>query len=326
MMRSVKHRIPEITGRRHASALPRPGAASPAFTTCRALTAAPALLLLLAGGLMLPRAAAQRPPVAVPGVPLPPVKPGFEFRLDEYATLVDYDFRDPDNPDDELVDERIGQGILARRLSLISADGSSNLFLLVGAAQRPWPGPRVLIEEFTTESQMLPEDRLIPGERLGIFIGDESLVGRNSRTDFVADEIAFRRQNIVVFLQHTSDDDDDGPSPNLKPIAEEIDGAIASLPDTNWPHLVLERPKILEFSAAKSSLKPYEETELRLRARNRWGDPLLLTYLEPDGDVLRGDPDRYIAVSKEGTQTLTLIVSRPNLLFDVATIEFDVAP
>lgn len=272
--------------------------------------------------LWLPPAAsiAQQQPAARAGQASGPLlKPGFMFdpsNVLAYPSLQGYQV-DRDVLDPELV----ATAGLSRRLFLIKTQDQTRLRLRIGVSPIGIAEVAEFFTRFGALSQIPPAERLVAGASVGLSIGDESQVGAGSTSTNVKAEIAFRRQNVFVSIEHASEG-----TLNLLSIATQIDAAIQALPDVTAAQLAAQRPVITQFSAASTQLHPAEGTNLTVAANNPGGGPLTKTYRSAGGYVITGAPDRYQAGSAVGTQTLTLIMSSPALLFDQETISFNVTP
>jgi len=257
----------------------------------------------------------KRPPGAIHAAGAPLLKPGFAFALKDFASLSGYAI---DN--EEIGEDRISLGELRREMRLVN--GPSRLRIHLTVSQVGTMSLADLFTFFEDISQMDPEDRLVEGSTVGLSIGEESRVGAGSSSSNVANEIAFRRQNIFMTIENKAQG-----SLNLKPIAEELDAAIQTLPDLTPAQVEALRPNITLFSPGSMNLTPGQETTLTLNVTNPTGDPLTTTFLAPNGYIKENPPltYNYKAGSKIGTQTLTVVVSIPSLLFDSETINFTVA-
>lgn len=252
------------------------------------------------------------------------MKPGFEFAPNKFAALAGFSVKA-----DELDAKHAAQGALARRLELVELSEGDKVITLrvkIGVSQDPKFDMKIFFDLFEVLSQMPPEHRLIDGRSVGLNLGDECLVRVGSDSTRIRREFALRRQNIFVSVEVMSEEDFD----LLLLLAEELDDALKKLPSVVWPPRRL-LPVIEEFTAAKTRLRPYEETELTVVVRNPRRDKIERHYLAPSGQVTvqdqNGEPEEwYRAGSYEGKQKLTLIAWRPNLFFAMSTIEFDVAP
>lgn len=240
------------------------------------------------------------------------LKPGFEFVLGDFPSLNGYAI--------DLEEVEIGfvsSGGLMR--SVLLSSGSTELRVRIGVSQPDINAVQKFFTNFDLLSQMDPAERLVSGSSVGLTIGDESLVGFGSTSTSVRDEIAFRRKNIFVSIEHVSEG-----LLNLLSIATEIDSAINALPDVTSPALDALRPTIDKLSAASTNLSPADETELTVSLTDPQGLSLSKIWQADEGDVLSGPPDRYSAGSLIGLQTLTLVASNSALLFNKASINFNV--
>jgi hypothetical protein len=242
------------------------------------------------------------------------LKPGFAFDPDDCSSLAAFAMEI-----DELDADQADAGRLSRELLL--SNGTDDLRIVIGVSQNSVGGVRAFMRHFGENAELDAAERLVNGSQVGLAIGEDSRVGNDSTSASIEREVAFRRQNIFVSIQLLSED-----SLNLLPIASQIDAAIQALPDVTLTQLQTLRPEIVQFSAADTSLHPYEATDLTVSVTNPGGDTITKTYVDPDGDVELGSPDRYRAGGRVGTQTLQLVVSRPNLLFDSAGVDFQVVP
>src|SRR5262249_21157155 len=131
-----------------------------------------------------------------------------------------------------------------------------------------------------------------------------------------------RRANVFVSI-----DDVGNEAKNLFTMATAIDAAIAALPNVTLAQLEARRPTIRRFAAAETLIEIGAKTVLTLKGVPRVPVATLTkTFVTADGDVIEGPPDVYLAGGTPGTQTLRVIVSTPELLFDSAQIQFTVKP
>lgn len=248
----------------------------------------------------------------------PALKPGFAFDPTDavpYPGLQGYDIEH-----DVLSVELIASAGLVRQLVLLNTANQARLRIRIAVSPTGAADLGPYFAAFAALSQAPAEERLVDGASVGLTIGDDSQVGTGSSSSQVQDEIAFRRANVFVSIEHTT-----AGTLNLLSIASEIDAAIQALPDVTPAQLAALRPQITQFTPASAQLQPSQVTELTVAAIDPAGTPLSRTYRSSDGYGTVGTPDRYQAGSILGRQNLTLIVSNPALLFDQAEIGFTVA-
>lgn len=241
------------------------------------------------------------------------MKLGFRFNPADYPSLAGYAVAN-----DVLDFQLTGDDKLMRRVLLTNQDSTIRVVVVVSrVAGDAMDG---MFAVLGTMSDRAADEHFVSAVSAGIALGDKCLVGPESNRQQAFGEIAFRRQNVFVDVA------DFGEAPkNLLPLASAIDEAIRVLPDVTQSDFSARRPLIRRFDATSTRVRGGDKVALRLKGAPR--APLATitkTYVTDDGDVAEGAVDAFIAGGNPGPQTLRVVVSTPELLFDVAQIEFTV--